>query len=513
MLPDTPINLIIMMDRGVGQPGDGVAGVQWLLQPRGSRRVRGPEHFQRSVRDGVRLADYEDVLGDDAAELGRIFPDGTARLWGATPPKQPNHHKAKALRGRRIGDEVLFYAERTFIARATVQGVLHNRALARKVWGVNDEGDTWEHIVALGDVVEFTSDAVPLLTELGIPEKLWSLMLLPAPDRLRLRGLVDIPSGRQPETVMVPTPRRPRKALARVPELGRQDLLQALGALCTASGPQGSSLCKPLTLLWAIGRLVAQEDRLAPWEIFESEVGALLTEFGRTGSRAAPQYPFCHLRSSGLWEVEGVAEGADATPTALRATGAKAGFIGEAARLLRRASVRAEAVNQLCATYVKDEDRARLLGRVGLGGFLRASGGSWEEEPGGAAAGPVDRRATSGMSPVRDQELVKAVKNLYGHTCQVCSEPLEVPSGYYSEAAHIQGLGTPHDGPDTLANLLCLCPNHHAQFDRLALYIDADWKVCRARDGVVLSALERRAGHAIGEEYVEYHRLLVRRSP
>ena len=40
--------------------------------------------------------------------------------------------------------------------------------------------------------------------------------------------------------------------------------------------------------------------------------------------------------------------------------------------------------------------------------------------------------------------------------------------------AHIKDLGRPHNGPDTEENVLCLCPNHHALFDRYGFYIDPD---------------------------------------
>jgi len=51
------------------------------------------------------------------------------------------------------------------------------------------------------------------------------------------------------------------------------------------------------------------------------------------------------------------------------------------------------------------------------------------------------------------------VKALYRNECQVCGDRLDTRVGPYSEAAHIRGLGAPHDGPDVLANVLCLCSN------------------------------------------------------
>ncbi|WP_246150617.1 HNH endonuclease [Streptomyces qinzhouensis] len=91
----------------------------------------------------------------------------------------------------------------------------------------------------------------------------------------------------------------------------------------------------------------------------------------------------------------------------------------------------------------------------------------------------------------------------------MCGEPLETRGGPYSEAAHIQGLGSPHFGPDVLENLLCLCPNHHKQFDTFSIYIDENWSVCMTNSGEAKWELTRR--HRIDTEYVAYHRDLCLR--
>ncbi|MDJ0825831.1 MAG: YDG/SRA domain-containing protein [Rhodobacter sp.] len=87
---------------------------------------------------------------------------------------------------------------------------------------------------------------------------------------------------------------------------------------------------------------------------------------------------------------------------------------------------------------------------------------------------PVGRVETTVQRIVRDTALGRRVKELHDFTCQVCGERLECAGGPYAEAAHIRPLGTPHDGPDELENLLCLCPNHHVLLDRGALAIDDD---------------------------------------
>ncbi len=67
----------------------------------------------------------------------------------------------------------------------------------------------------------------------------------------------------------------------------------------------------------------------------------------------------------------------------------------------------------------------------------------------------------------------------------------------YAEGHHIQPLGTPHDGPDTAANVLCLCPNHHAACDKGAIALTMD-------------ELRKADGHDVGQEFLDYHNRIVR---
>src|SRR5690606_19162445 len=67
---------------------------------------------------------------------------------------------------------------------------------------------------------------------------------------------------------------------------------------------------------------------------------------------------------------------------------------------------------------------------------------------------------------IRDTALSKKVKALHNYKCQLCGTTIELPNGQrYAEAHHIKPLGSPHDGPDIMGNLICLCPNHHAMLD------------------------------------------------
>jgi putative restriction endonuclease len=103
---------------------------------------------------------------------------------------------------------------------------------------------------------------------------------------------------------------------------------------------------------------------------------------------------------------------------------------------------------------------------------------------------------------VRDSARAKKVKALYDHRCQMCGTRLECPAGPYSEAAHIRPLGTPHDGPDTVDNILCLCPNHHVLFDNGAIYIADDLSL----NGEGGNRLVVHKNHRIDHRHLAYHR-------
>lgn len=109
---------------------------------------------------------------------------------------------------------------------------------------------------------------------------------------------------------------------------------------------------------------------------------------------------------------------------------------------------------------------------------------------------------------VRDSELAIQVKQLHDHTCQICGIRIVVsPEGAaYSEAAHIQAVGKPHNGPDVLENMLCLCPNCHARFDRGALQILDSLEVVNGLTYEPISHLTTADGHSVDIRYVRQHR-------
>ena len=113
-----------------------------------------------------------------------------------------------------------------------------------------------------------------------------------------------------------------------------------------------------------------------------------------------------------------------------------------------------------------------------------------------------ERRTSTITRVVRDSQLANTVKTIYNHQCQVCGTAIPTKNGFYSEGAHIKPLGIPHNGDDSLGNLLCLCPNHHVMLDKGAFSVRNDLSLVGAVDGF----LTIHEGHKIDLENLNYHR-------
>jgi hypothetical protein len=104
-----------------------------------------------------------------------------------------------------------------------------------------------------------------------------------------------------------------------------------------------------------------------------------------------------------------------------------------------------------------------------------------------------DRIATTTQRIIRDTALSKRIKRLHEWSCQLCSTVIELPGGgRYAEAHHLRPLGSPHDGPDSDQNLVCVCPTCHAKLDFGVIPL-------RRSDFRLVS------GHSVAQQFIDYH--------
>lgn len=102
---------------------------------------------------------------------------------------------------------------------------------------------------------------------------------------------------------------------------------------------------------------------------------------------------------------------------------------------------------------------------------------------------------------IRNSKYASWVKKAYQYKCQICGTSLTGPLGKYAEAAHIRPLGGIHKGPDSRANILCLCPNHHTLLDGFAFWIDEDFRLVGLK-----GKLRVNDQHKISNKHLKYHR-------
>lgn len=76
---------------------------------------------------------------------------------------------------------------------------------------------------------------------------------------------------------------------------------------------------------------------------------------------------------------------------------------------------------------------------------------------------------------LRNKYLVQKIKDLYQNTCQLCTIRINIAENkYYSEIHHIIPLGRPHNGKDSMENMICVCPNCHVLLDLKVIKLQLD---------------------------------------
>ncbi|KNB49282.1 YDG/SRA domain-containing protein [Streptomyces caatingaensis] len=131
--------------------------------------------------------------------------------------------------------------------------------------------------------------------------------------------------------------------------------------------------------------------------------------------------------------------------------------------------------------------------------------------PDGASDTPLEeqvRRVVTSERLLRDSRVVREVKRLYNNTCQICGLRMVVSPGgeAYSEAAHIQALGKPHNGDDVVENVLCLCANCHVRFDRGALQLTDGFEVIDGLTQKAVGLLRKVKEHQVRLDCIRAHR-------
>jgi len=114
------------------------------------------QHYIDTIERGFTLESIKQFLTiDQVTALHNIYGDGMIRAWGATP----GTGNIRTWTKMQVGDPILIYRKGNLEYYGFVTFKLHNRELAKSLWGTNAEGETWEHAYFLDQITDISVPA------------------------------------------------------------------------------------------------------------------------------------------------------------------------------------------------------------------------------------------------------------------------------------------------------------------------------------------------------------------
>lgn len=119
-----------------------------IIQPASGSAAR--EHYRETIESPVPLERIKPFLSEGEREkLEALYPTGSAYVWGLTPGR--GGRGMTKWEEISPGDVALFSWNNKFRTCARVTAKIHNPELARELWKVNTEGETWEYTYFLDE--------------------------------------------------------------------------------------------------------------------------------------------------------------------------------------------------------------------------------------------------------------------------------------------------------------------------------------------------------------------------
>ena len=205
---------------------------------------------------------------------------------------------------------------------------------------------------------------------------------------------------------------------------------------------------KPLLVLYAIGELLRDGNRLLPYSEIDDKLGNLLREFGPRQTNQGTQYPFWRLQNDEVWEISdadkiGQTSSGDALKSDLDRYDVSGGFLEDIAHQLQNDfKLSYEIIQSLLGAHFPSSLHEDILQAVGIELPLQTS--KWQR---------------------RNSNFRADILKAYEYKCAVCGFDVQLRHQPVAlEASHIKWRQA--NGPDTEVNGLALCSLHHKLFDR-----------------------------------------------
>lgn len=301
--------------------------------------------------------------------------------------------------------------------------------------------------------------------------------------------------------------------------LSREEFLRRIRKITVWKRGARRAPHKPLLLLYALGQVAKQRERLIPYETVDLRLRDLLARYDPANRSTDTHDPFSRLPRDELWEIPEIGPSPSGRAVArsrrgLKEARARGGFPRDQYALLRSdPGLVRQAAREILAGHFPRSLHDEILDAVGIGG---------------GEAPPAPDRAEEGR-PLRDPAFRNNVLEIYEFRCAVCGYDTKLgtqPLGL--EAAHIMWHAA--GGPDTASNGLALCTLHHKGLDLGAIGLRAGGggyrvRVSRGVNGLSDAARSIRDLHGKpvhvpsreddrpGREFIEWHDQVVFRQP
>lgn len=242
-----------------------------------------------------------------------------------------------------------------------------------------------------------------------------------------------------------------------MPDWSRERLLSKISEVSVWKKGDERAPHKPLLILYALGKLLGGENEIRFKDFYEP-FKVLLQEFGPPRKSYHPEFPFWHLRTEGLWEVEPVTGwtmkkgGSSPSKADLLERHAVGRFVPEVQyMLLHDPGLPEEVVSLVLNNHFPDSIHEDILEATHLEQLQTAK-------------------------PRRDPRFREEVLRVYGYRCTICGFNLRLDNAPLAlDAAHIRWHQA--NGPSIVSNGLALCALHHKLFDRGAFTLSETLRI------------------------------------
>lgn len=232
---------------------------------------------------------------------------------------------------------------------------------------------------------------------------------------------------------------------------------------------------KPLLVIWAIGRCLKDEPRLAPFSLVDNELSGLIRRFGPHRKTINTHHPFWRLQNDNVWEIDRprlvrLTTSGDARRGDLNKHNIRGGLIeSDYDRLRNDPGLALSIVNALLAAHFPYSLHDDILRAIGL----------YEQDDSPSRISRISEVGnyyTTRRYRQRDSDFREMMLDAYGNQCAVCEFAVRIDDSPVAiEAAHIRWHSS--EGPSDVRNGLVLCSLHHKLFDYGAFTLLPDLKV------------------------------------